>query len=812
MIVKYGLVKSEYSAFPKLEVILSDEKIAEDSIKVLELRKQQATHLPCEKVLSIFSNLIELDISYNRLNEMRIMSLVRSCPNLQKLNLDHNHIQSLTDIEKLGDLQKLTHLTFKKNPVSETLRFTQILEELMFPPSATTVSPVEIFTATYRLVPHKKEKNQVMVVGKNHLEYVDDLGELGLVKFKNVSDSESNINELKRCKRWMMALIHRPCPTRKIGKFKFLQELNQEQIKVGHIFQVTGIKKLDKIARNEIEEKAKLKIKKINEMIAEKEKITYNTKPNKKVQQDYLARYNRRKEREAEQFEPLLYLSESQQSDAGHNYLRIIFRIDQINQARSKAHPTYPPQSTHPAPLPRHRGVVYTLKDLKIEAQQLKRRRLERKQKEGLQQQPHIRGGYKVKMRLANDKFKYSSDEDLESEESIFKSSDDEATQRNSHIFRRMTLRRQDSIASEREHKVKEFNKDRDSRNSNSSQDSSQEREILSISSEESEIKVKEERKKPITGRRHSILFNSPPIKTEQVKDVQSWYKGFCKREFINCGVKKSERNPTSTKIHKTSKSRLESIECGSNQVEPSFFDSRKRKSKLLKSATQDVCQEMDDSRNELIDIMDPAEGTSNFKSNFLNTNVKAISRRMSHNRRSMEIIEQENERSSRVSVANNIPENHKEPLVEDEPPSNVKLQYQEYLLKQESLRFGDSATGVSRHGTSSCSSFKIKNVQSPILSKMEVSAKAAIKKSLSKVGRPTSAFVQAYSKRVGYSGKIKRQESTISKDRKIKSTAQNEEIVKQYHDAVIENRKVDYEVFLQPPNEVDIIIIYREC
>ena len=90
------------------------------------------------------------------------------------------------------------------------------------------------------------------------------------------------------------------------------------------------------IVRDEIEEKTKEKIKKINKLIEEGERVTYNKKPNSKVQNNYLKRHVKKMKRKEEEFEPVLYLEEAQ-GKTKESYLMVIFKIDQINNQREKA-------------------------------------------------------------------------------------------------------------------------------------------------------------------------------------------------------------------------------------------------------------------------------------------------------------------------------------------------------------------------------------------------------------------------------------------------------------------------------------------
>ena len=219
MLGKYGLVKSDFGPYSKLEAVLSNPKTTEENVNHLELRKQKARIIPPPKILSILTSLKSIDLSHNLLSEMRMGDFSRAVPNLESLNLDHNRITSLIDIEKLGSLKFLKELSFLDNPVTQYSKFMQILNQLMFPPSKNKPTAVEIFTATYKFVPNLQEKNLKINVTENNLVYVDELMGEGILKYSPEGGSNGRLFTGRKEKNWMVLLKEKPCPTRKIGDF-----------------------------------------------------------------------------------------------------------------------------------------------------------------------------------------------------------------------------------------------------------------------------------------------------------------------------------------------------------------------------------------------------------------------------------------------------------------------------------------------------------------------------------------------------------------------------------------------------------------
>jgi nitrogen fixation/metabolism regulation signal transduction histidine kinase len=73
---------------------------------------------------------------------------------------------------------------------------------------------------------------------------------------------KTNVNTMSSLK-WLFSVIDRPCPNRKIGKFRHLKKLNGKTITIYDIFRITGIRNKYDFIVNEVEEKVKEKLRKM---------------------------------------------------------------------------------------------------------------------------------------------------------------------------------------------------------------------------------------------------------------------------------------------------------------------------------------------------------------------------------------------------------------------------------------------------------------------------------------------------------------------------------------------------------------------
>lgn len=414
MNAKYGFVKNDFRSYKKLEDIMSDSSYTEESFKELNLTKQRASMLPSPKIMSVLTSLSYLDLSFNKLSRMRTRELVRACPLLQTLHLDSNNIHTLQDIQKLGSLKHLEELTFIKNPVSQKTSHMHILKNLLFPKTIQKKDIVEILTATYVNISNTPEKRATIQVDSSNMIYVDDLKDDHLITYLHERDKETSWGQPapKRDQDWFMQLKDKPCPIRKIGQFKALLSLNYKVIKIGQIFEITGFHRSDQILMNEAEENAKIKVKKIQKLIAESEEVHYNTKANPKTQEMYIKRHKKKMQRKEEEFEPILYLDKDVQ-DKEKSYLNVIFKIDQINSLRSQARKSW---YNHTELWERPdilkdlgKGKVYSLSEVKREGVKLKKRKaaLLEKQRQGKEK-------FKAKLARVYKTKKFKDDTDFE--------------------------------------------------------------------------------------------------------------------------------------------------------------------------------------------------------------------------------------------------------------------------------------------------------------------------------------------------------------------------------------------------------------
>ena len=256
-------------------------------IKELDLSNIAASVVPNPKILTIFPNLIKLDLSKNKIATFKSKHFSRLLPKLQVLILDHNRISSYNDIRKL-ELPELKKLSFLGNPVIRDYGdpFRRALENLIWSPPVTIdgklmkhekgafkpiqnfnsdkgvfgkFSELEVFTALYEHVPYCNEGYQRYVIGgenipisaeeefgdhENGIIYDYEIEKMRMEKGVDVGyrggreKREQNPVKILNSLKWIFSVIDKPCPKRKIGRFRALEELNGRVITVYDIFRV----------------------------------------------------------------------------------------------------------------------------------------------------------------------------------------------------------------------------------------------------------------------------------------------------------------------------------------------------------------------------------------------------------------------------------------------------------------------------------------------------------------------------------------------------------------------------------------------
>ena len=237
---KYNLTKKELEEYSTLQKLFSSSKFRPKRLKSLDLSHQGAKKLPLFKILEVMPNLLEIDLSHNNLSNLQSKMFSRGCPQLQTLILDHNKIDSLKDISGFSKLENLETISFLENPIAEDLMFIQILQQLILPEEYSNDSYIEVFTASYQMVPNITE-NEIKLpeIDEDNLIYDMDVARMGLHKYLENEPPVKHPGNLWRKLRWILSVIDKPCPNRRIGEFRHLKKINGRVIKIYDIFRVS---------------------------------------------------------------------------------------------------------------------------------------------------------------------------------------------------------------------------------------------------------------------------------------------------------------------------------------------------------------------------------------------------------------------------------------------------------------------------------------------------------------------------------------------------------------------------------------------
>lgn len=259
----YGIQWADVIPYKKMVQLYKQEDYDPKKEKTLSLRNEELHNVIPIKLMSMFSNIVELDLSNNLIARFDGDVIFRCCKKLQKIKFDDNRLNTLVDFITLGSLEHLETLSLLNNPVTERKEGIPLLEELMFPPTLKTPNIVEIFAATYTFVQNTKDSIQREVVDPANIVYDADVARMGLRDFSKKDESSKKPITLFKKTRWAFQYIDKPCPKRKIGFFRNLKVLNGKQITMFDVMMIAGVKKSEEIVHEELQEKTMQRLEKV---------------------------------------------------------------------------------------------------------------------------------------------------------------------------------------------------------------------------------------------------------------------------------------------------------------------------------------------------------------------------------------------------------------------------------------------------------------------------------------------------------------------------------------------------------------------
>jgi hypothetical protein len=234
--------------------------------------------------------------------------ITKGLPNLIKINFEFNEIETLHDLVKLGHMPHIQEINVLNNSLVETHKWHQILGELLFPSDTTKPDPVKLYTATYTHVPNFMLPPKVPEIDMRGFiwdedETIRNLTECGM-------DHHSAYMQMMRSRdpenEKYVSFVAKDCPIRKVGQFRNLMTLNGRRITIFDIFQVSEYNNYHDIVINELEEKTKEKHSKIAKKMDKGKKVEKLIKPDKKLQQYYVNKYEKKLRKKLEEYEPIL--------------------------------------------------------------------------------------------------------------------------------------------------------------------------------------------------------------------------------------------------------------------------------------------------------------------------------------------------------------------------------------------------------------------------------------------------------------------------------------------------------------------------
>ena len=122
-----------FGPFQKMKDLFMNENFKPEDVKELNLSNAGAFDLPPITSIRLLSNLIQVDLSNNRIVNFTASVITNGIPKLRSLNLSKNQIDSLDDLKKLGKMTTINHLDVSENPVMNYFLRVQLIEALFFP-------------------------------------------------------------------------------------------------------------------------------------------------------------------------------------------------------------------------------------------------------------------------------------------------------------------------------------------------------------------------------------------------------------------------------------------------------------------------------------------------------------------------------------------------------------------------------------------------------------------------------------------------------------------------------------------------------
>jgi Leucine-rich repeat len=261
MMQHYGIQWVDVVRYKKMVKLYKQEDYDPKKEIVLDLRDEEMNDVLPMKLMSAFSNIVELNMSRNNIIRFDGEILFQCCRKLQVINFDHNQLRTLLDFVPLGKLQHITSLSLLHNPVTDRKEGLPLIDELLFPPSLKRPNIVEIFTATYTHVPNPKEFIKKEVIDTKNFIYDEEVARMGKQEFLTSQRIKKPIALFKET-RWALQYMSKPCPKRKVGLYRNLQTLNGKQITMFDVLIITGAQKSQEIVAEELHERTEAKLNK----------------------------------------------------------------------------------------------------------------------------------------------------------------------------------------------------------------------------------------------------------------------------------------------------------------------------------------------------------------------------------------------------------------------------------------------------------------------------------------------------------------------------------------------------------------------
>lgn len=259
----YGIQWADVVRYRKIVRLYKLEDYDPKKETKLDLTEEEMHDVLPMKLMSAFSNIVELNMSHNNIVRFDGNVLFQCCKKLQIISFDHNQLRTLVDFVPLGNLQHVESLSLLHNPVTERKEGLPLIEELMFPPSLKRPNIVEIFTATYTHIPNPKEGIKKEVIDSKNFIYDQDVARMGKQQFMTAQRIKQPINMFRET-RWVSQYMNKLCPKRKVGQFRNLKSVNGRMITMFDVLIITGAQKSQEVVEEELQARTKEKLEKIS--------------------------------------------------------------------------------------------------------------------------------------------------------------------------------------------------------------------------------------------------------------------------------------------------------------------------------------------------------------------------------------------------------------------------------------------------------------------------------------------------------------------------------------------------------------------